>query len=230
DISTLAPQAAGAAILARIRALLGAPPAGITAAQQSSLNRANLMLGLVAGVQAMPDPCIPNPKLTWADFVQVVPAGTPASAEAGTLPSINELAFQGNQLFQLTLNPISWVRPRSGQPGNLAVNGCQSDVTDCENFFNGPGATLVNPHFDNPGGPAAGCPAQIVAGALTATNFGQCRSVIGARCTAARELDSQTRLLPHEQLHFEIPCVLVHKANAARARGVAVSLAAVRSR
>jgi cytochrome c1 len=36
--------------------------------------------------------------------------------------------------------------------------------------------------------------------------------------------------LPHEQGHHDIPCVLVHKANAARASGAAVTLAAVRAR
>lgn len=230
DIGVLASQTAGAAILARIRMLLAAPPAGVTPAQQSSLNRANLMLGIVAGVHPLPDPCVPNRKLTWANFAGAVPAGAPANREAETRFDIYQVAFQGNQLFQAVFDPASWVRPRSGQPGNLAVNGCQPQINACEAFFNGVPAGAVGAHWDLPGGPAPACPATILPGALRANNFGDCANLIGTACTRARQADSQTRLLPHEQLHFDIPCVLVHKANAARARGSAVTLAAVRTR
>ena len=228
DIALLAPQSAGAAILNRIRSLLAAPPAALTAAQQSSLNRANGMLGRVAGVPPLPDPCIPNRKLTWDNFTGGVPAGTPTTTGAETHFRIDQVAFQGNQLFQATLNQgASWVRPGSKQPGNVAVNGCQPQITACEAFL-APGA--AGAHWDLPGGPAAGCPAAIVAGAARANNIAECRTVIGAECTRARLADSQQRLLPHEQLHFDIPCVLVHIANAARAGGAAVTLAAVRGR
>lgn len=55
-ISLLAAQRDGAAILAEIQAVLAAPPAVLTAEQQSSLDRANVMLGLIAGVVAQPPP------------------------------------------------------------------------------------------------------------------------------------------------------------------------------
>lgn len=222
-ISLLAAQPAGAAILARIQALLAAPPATATPAQQSSVTRANGMLGRVAGAQAQPEPCVPNRQLTWANF----PGSPTNSFEAETHFRIDQVAFQGRQLFQAILNQgASWVRPRSGQPSNLAVNGCQPNITACENFFNGgpgPGA-----QWNHPGG-AAGCAAAIGPPATTANNFGECASVVGAACTAAREADS-VRLLRHEQLHFDIPCVLAYKANAARAAGTAVTLAGVRAR
>ena len=231
DIGILAPQAAGAAILNRIRLLLAAPPAALPGTQQASLNRANGMLGRVAGVHPLPDLCIPNRKLTWNNFAGAVPAGAAANTEAATHFRIDQVAFQANQLFQAVLDQgASWVRPRSRQPGNLAVNGCQPQVNACEAFFNGLPAGTIGAHWGLPGGPAAGCPATIVPGAVTANNIGECSTVIGAACTTARMADSQTRLLPHEQLHFDIPCVLVHKANAARARGGAVTLAAVRGR
>ncbi|MDH3974173.1 MAG: DUF4157 domain-containing protein [Deltaproteobacteria bacterium] len=55
-ISLLAAQRDGAAILAEIRTALAAAPATLSAEQQSNLRRANLMLGLVAGVAAQAPP------------------------------------------------------------------------------------------------------------------------------------------------------------------------------
>lgn len=56
EISLLAAQRDGAAILAEIRTALAAAPAAPTAKQTASLNRANLMLGLVAGIAAQAPP------------------------------------------------------------------------------------------------------------------------------------------------------------------------------
>jgi hypothetical protein len=53
EVSLLAAQRDGTAILGEIRTVLAAAPATPTAAQQASLDRANLMLGLVAGVAAV---------------------------------------------------------------------------------------------------------------------------------------------------------------------------------
>lgn len=225
DISLLAAQPAGAAILARIQALLSSPPATATPAQQSGVTRANGMLGRVAGVQALPEPCVPNRQLTWANF-----PGTPGGGqfEAATHFRIDQTAFQGGQVFQANLLGASWVRPRSGQPDVLSVNGCQPAVTQCETFFNGLAPGTVGATFNFQGN-NAGCPAGIAASAVTATSFGECSTVIGAECTRARVADS-ARLLRHEQLHFDIPCVLVHKANAARASGTTVTLASLRAR
>jgi hypothetical protein len=225
DISILAAQEAGAAILSRIQALLGAPPATITPGQQTSLTRATGMLGRVAGVQAHPLICVPNRQVTWDNFT-----GTPAASgfEALTAFRVDQVPFQGNQLFQATMNQASsWVRPRSAQPGNIAVNGCQPLVDQCTQFFNanpGGGTWSIN------GNPSTTCPAAVVPAAGSASNVGQCASVIGAACTAARVADSNTRLLRHEQLHFDLACVLAHRANAARAAGRTVTLAGVRTR
>jgi len=226
-ISLLAAQPAGAAILARIQALLASPPATATPAQQSKLTRANGMLGRVSGVQAQPEPCVPNRQLTWANFAGAVPAGAPAHVGAMTRFRINHVAHQGVNLFQAVLDQgTSWVRPAASQAGNVAVNGCQPNITACQNFFNGgPGSGA---QWNHPGG-AVGCAAAIGPPATTANNFGQCASVVGAACTRAAELDS-VRLLAHEQLHFDIPCVLAYKANAAQASGTAVTLAGVRAR
>lgn len=56
QIQALAAERDGAAILAAIRTALAAAPAVRTAAQQASLDRANVMLGLVAGTAAAPPP------------------------------------------------------------------------------------------------------------------------------------------------------------------------------
>jgi hypothetical protein len=56
EVSVLAAQRDGAAILAEVRAALAAAPAALTPTQQASLTRANLMLGLVAGVTAQAPP------------------------------------------------------------------------------------------------------------------------------------------------------------------------------
>jgi hypothetical protein len=228
DITLLASQTAGATILDRIRGLLAAPPSALTGAQQSSLNRANGMLGRSTAIQAMPNICIPNRKLTWDNFTGAVPGGS--SFEALTSFTIKEVAFQGNQLFQATLNQgASWVRSRSRQSSNIAVNGCQPEVNRCEAFFNGLQPGQIG-HYDFPTGPSATCPAAILPGPVRANNLAECSNLGGAACTQARQADSLTRLLPHEQLHFDIACVLAHKANAARASGNAVTLAAVRAR
>lgn len=56
EVELLAAQRDGAAILAEIRAALAAAPATPTPDQKSSLDRANLMLGRVAGVAAVAPP------------------------------------------------------------------------------------------------------------------------------------------------------------------------------
>jgi hypothetical protein len=56
EIQRLASQRDGAAVLARLRTALAAAPAVRTAAQQSSLDRANLMLGAVVGAVAVAPP------------------------------------------------------------------------------------------------------------------------------------------------------------------------------
>jgi Domain of unknown function (DUF4157) len=56
EVSLLATQRDGAAILAEIRIALAAAPTALSAEQQARVTRANLMLGLVAAVAAQPPP------------------------------------------------------------------------------------------------------------------------------------------------------------------------------
>src|SRR5215510_6852730 len=107
----------------------------------------------------------------------------------------------------------SWVRPRSANPTNLAQNGCNTHVSGCERFF-APGVTGTMNLT-----PATGCPAAIQPNpSIQATSFAECTTKLGAECTRAAVEDS-ARLLRHEQLHFDIACILVGKANASLAAG-----------
>ncbi|HKS25024.1 MAG TPA: DUF4157 domain-containing protein [Thermoanaerobaculia bacterium] len=73
QIALLASQTAGAAILARIRTLLNAPPANMAQQRQSDIARAIAMLDRVANVTARPTPAVQ----------QAAPAGqTPAAISA----------------------------------------------------------------------------------------------------------------------------------------------------
>ncbi len=56
EVALLASQRDGAAILAEVQTALGTAPATVTADQQASLDRANLMLGRVTGVTAVAPP------------------------------------------------------------------------------------------------------------------------------------------------------------------------------
>ncbi|MDX1546666.1 MAG: DUF4157 domain-containing protein [Rhodothermales bacterium] len=224
QVALLAAQTGGAAILARLRALLAAPPAGLTGTQQASLNRANGMLGRTAGVQAQPDPCVPMRALTWNDFNGAPPP--PNRFGAQTNFDIQPVAFRGSNLFQATMNrATSWVRPKYKQPTNDAVTGCGNDIAACQQqIATGPGAW-----WGYPGPPAAQCAATIVPPNVRATTHAQCTTVIGAQCRQAAQAES-VRLLQHEQLHFDIACVIANKANAVVAGGRALTRRQVMTR
>ena len=86
DISLLAAQRDGAAILAVVRAALAAAPAGLSAAQQQSLTRANTMLAAVAGAVAVgPSAAAPTrpEKIVTVDTVKLAGSSfTPATQVA----------------------------------------------------------------------------------------------------------------------------------------------------
>jgi hypothetical protein len=220
QVALLASQRASAEILDRIRTILAAPAPNLSANQQTSLTRANGMLGRVAAIQARPDVCVPNRQLTWADF-----AGAPGGGTFGALTSftITTTVFQGQPLFQAILNSgASWVKPQAAQPANPAVNGCAPSINKCTQDFAQlqPGQTMT---WAFSGAPSAQCPASFVPSAsVIANSQGDCAMLIGPECARAAQLES-ARLLRHEQLHFDIACVLAHKANAALARGSALA-------
>jgi hypothetical protein len=100
------------------------------------------------------------------------------------------------------------------------LNGCAANVTQCQSFFP-PGSTGGS--FALNSAPSATCPAAVRANpAVVATSLGDCAGIIATECQRVAQAESD-RLLRHEQLHFDIACVLAGKANAALAAGTALA-------
>jgi hypothetical protein len=168
--------------------------------------------GLGAG---LPSFCEPNRALAWNDF-----RGTPGGGTHGasTSVSIPDFEFMGSRFFQARFNPdASWVRPRFRDAAERRMNGGDREVNRCQAHLRA-----------NPGGtwrmndaPSASCPASIVPNPVTASSTDECESKVGTEWDRVAVLES-ARLLRHEQLHFDIACVLAKKANDALGRGVPI--------
>ena len=147
--------------------------------------------------------CDPARALTWADFTGTPPAGTTDGA-------FTSLAWSDNGTrFRSVMDPAaSWVVPTVSGAGARATNGCAPEVRDCRAAFDGlaPGSTVTVPR-----GAPTGCPASAFTNA-NATTRGECETAIGAACDADARSES-ARLLRHEQLHYDIGCTLVRRAN-----------------
>lgn len=165
-------------------------------------------------VMILPVPrCVPARPLTWADFPGPAQAGAFAAETRVTLPRID---VQGNPMFQVVLEPTSWVQPRYAGAGNRATNECGATIGRCQAYFDSLPAGQTGWWADGPG---AACPATITSGpSVRANNRGECETVIGPACDTAAPLES-ARVLRHEQGHFDLFCVLVGKANDALAAG-----------
>ncbi|HWB97835.1 MAG TPA: DUF4157 domain-containing protein [Bryobacteraceae bacterium] len=217
QIDILAAQRDGAAILAEIRSVLGTAPATPTTSQQERLARAIRMLDRVTGVtaeappEAFINPCDPIRPLTWADF-----RGTPGGGGFGALTRWNfpDVTGPSGRRLRAVFQPNqSWVRPQFANPTNGALNGCNTTVAQCEGFFS-PGVTGT---FSMT--PSTGCPASVQPNpSVVATNFSGCSGALAPECTRVA-VEESARLLRHEQLHFDIACILVGKANASLAAG-----------
>ncbi len=162
------------------------------------------------------NPCIPSRPLTWTDFT-----GTPSgSHSAFTAYDYNPVTTGGVSRIQAVFNSgRSFVRPQFGNPTNQTLNGCAANVTQCESFFP-PGTTGGS--FALQSTPSATCPASVRANpAVVAHSFADCAGIIATECQRVAQAESD-RLLRHEQLHMNIACVLVGKANAALAAGASL--------
>lgn len=158
---------------------------------------------------APPPVCEPARALTWADFTGTVPA-------SATLSALTRVGWrESSSRFRAVLDgPASWVLARVRGAGARATNGCAPEVADCERVFDGlaPGSTATVPR-----GAPTGCDAAAFTD-VEASARGECDSVIGVACDADAVSES-ARLLRHEQLHFDIGCTIVRRANAAVAAG-----------
>ncbi|MDX1530151.1 MAG: DUF4157 domain-containing protein [Rhodothermales bacterium] len=160
-------------------------------------------------------PCEPNRALTWSDFTGQPPQSTFAAETHYSLPKSTS---GGSTTFKAKFDgSASWCKPKWKKPADRTVNGCAPPIRSCKDWLRkNPGGTWS---FD--GKASTKCPASPVPSAsVVATTVGECDSKIGAECDRASGLES-ARLLQHEQLHFDIGCVLVKKANQALAAGSA---------
>lgn len=176
---------------------------------------------------APPDPaaCDPARALAWADFTATAPARSAFGAM--TFSTLRERAINTAQTLcapylsharrgvQAFFNPgRSWVKPAFANPTNLAQNGCQTSVSACERFFD------RESRAGRTGGtfgltPAAGraCPAGARPRGDQATTRAECATVVSQDCTDRAGAES-SRLLAHEQGHFNLTCAMAGKANA----------------
>lgn len=158
--------------------------------------------------------CVPGRALTWADFPSSsVPGGFGAVTRART----PEIVVDGNPMFQAQLDATSAVRPGIRTPSNRAINGCQPRVNACRQYL----STHPGHRWSTARSTPDPCPASPLT-ISTATTVGECDTIIGPACDADKVADS-ARLLAHEQLHFDIPCAMVGKANDALIAGTHTS-------
>lgn len=161
-----------------------------------------------------PQLCVPSRPLTWADF-----QGTPTSVASAWTRSHHELATEnGKQFVKAVFEPAnSWVQPKFANPTDRSLTGCANNIAACERIFRRTppgGGTPVVPLQSTP---SATCPAAVVASpSVAATSAAECTSVLGPECDRVAAAES-ARLLRHEQLHFDIACVLAQKGTAAMA-------------
>jgi hypothetical protein len=222
-------QRAPAGVLQRVPAIVGldeaGPGADLTGRTEQEL------FECMKGAQADPDECSPNRALTWADF-----AGTPSGTfSAETSSTVKDIPMEAQKaaclkrvlgkpddqlrVFQAKLDSSkSWVKARFRNPANPALSGCATHVNECVTWFRG----LKRGQTGSMGltsTPSPNCPAGIVASAaVQATTTDECTTVLGPECARVAQSESQ-RLLHHEQVHFNLSCVMAKKATYALAAG-----------
>jgi hypothetical protein len=166
------------------------------------------VLGIPIPAPPPPVTCDPSRALTWADFAGPVPASSPFGAETHW-DQTEGIDSYNRRVIKATFDgAASWVKPRSSGAANRADNGCEPEVTRCTTLFNslGPGQTAWATL-----GPVTGCAAAFQHNTtLRATSLGECETVLGAECDRVALLNS-ARLLAHEQLHFDIACLIAKK-------------------
>jgi hypothetical protein len=174
-------------------------------------------------------PCVPDRPLAWSDFTGTPPASPPhdantrpdirlaSSTTAGALCSHEVLGepLQSRLSFQAFLDAAaSWVVPRVANASDPAQNTCDTQIGQCQQFFDAEAAA------GRTGGsfrlrPRGRCAAGIHPDpSIVANSRGDCATLLAPECSRVAQLESD-RLLRHEQLHFDIGCVLARKATEA---------------
>jgi hypothetical protein len=154
----------------------------------------------------VPTVCEPNRKLTWADFTgRVTGSYTAFTAYDHTLETVD-----GEQIIRATFAPArSYVKPAVKDPTNRATSGCGPVIKQCERLLAGKTGVTLPLAADNT------CLAGVKPRSeIVATSSAECSSVLGPECDRTRVGES-ARLLRHEQLHFDIACILARKGTRA---------------
>jgi|GEM_PF-2472214 len=160
------------------------------------------------GGAAVKASCVPSQALTWADF-----KGSPSgSFSAETAYEMKLQVANGTASIGAIFNSSkSWVKPQYKNPSSLADTGCDKAIRSCEDWFaKNPSGTWGPLEKD-----ATKCAASIAPNpSAIANSRSECSSIVGTECTRVSQLES-SRLLSHEQTHFDIGCVIAGKGTAA---------------
>ena len=152
--------------------------------------------------------CLPDQPLKWSDFTP----GSVGGFGAKTVAPVVEENVQGNMMFRVVMDhAASKVLPKLLAAADRTKNGCATDVAACKQVFRG------GRFGDFRRTPPQNCDAAEFTKS-TATNAGECESVIGADCDRDAVAEA-ARLLRHEQGHFDLTCKLVGRADDALAAG-----------
>ena len=158
-------------------------------------------------IKAVPR-CLPDQPLKWSDFTP----GAVGGFGAKTVAPVVEENVQGNMMFRVVMDhAASKVLPKLPAAADRTKNGCATDVAACKQVFRGGGFGEFRRT------PPQNCDAAEFTKS-TATNAGECESVIGADCDRDAVAEA-ARLLRHEQGHFGLTCKLVGRADDALAAG-----------
>ena len=141
EVSLLAAQRDGAAILAEIRAALAAAPAVLTAEQTTSLNRANLMLGLVAGVAPVAPPLAGRSRAEKTVTIDTVKLDGSTHNPATDVAVANGILSQCNvrlaHVVDATATNAETTTWLGGNTDLQTVSACGTSTAEERNLFRG---------------------------------------------------------------------------------------------
>ena len=141
QVSLLAGQRDGAAILAEIRGALAAAPAVLTAEQQASLNRANLMLGLVVGVVPVAPPVAARNRPEKTVTIDTVKLDGSTHNPATDVAVANGILSQCNvrlaHVIDATATNAETTTWLGGNTDLQTVSSCGSSTAEERNLFSG---------------------------------------------------------------------------------------------
>ncbi len=140
EISLLAAQRDGAAMLALIRTALAAAPAAPSASQQASLVRANVMLGLVAGVAAVAPPGAARSRPERAVTIDTVKLDGSTHNPAADVAVANGIFSQCNVRLVHGVDATATNAETTGWLGNTDLAGlavCGSSTAEQRSLFRG---------------------------------------------------------------------------------------------